>query len=416
MIKRKANTLLVAVLFLSLCSKAQYHYTASLDTVKATGFYSVTITPELSSCLKTDLSDLRITDVAKKQNIPFIIDAPYGKQTVERSLFDQKIIKKITKDENTILIIENEKKYELANFVIQLKSAAAERTASLSGSDDSVHWYVILDSLLIHKSGEYDPGSHSQRINFPESNYKYFRFVIHNGVKEPLNILKAGSSGTDSPFETSEFIIVNPPPAFSQIDSAGYSLITITNGRPFHITKIRLNIAGPWLYKRQAKIFTETTPGLLATWNSNSHASITISSDSFSGYSIPFLKSATFYVLINNGDNPPLKIASISTEQTRRNVIAQLEAGVSYSLLLDDPQATAPNYDLQHFRERIREITPISTNKITSIPSLAEIRKKRLANWWIWPALATAVILLALLAWRLTTDMKKKGNSQQNNI
>lgn len=223
MTRTRANILLAVVLFLSLCSRAQYRYTALLDTVKATGFYNISITPELSSYLKNDLSDLRIVD-DKKQPVPFFIDMAYSGQEIETALFDQKITKKETWDENTVLVVENERKIELSNFIIQLKSAAAERTASLSGSNDSIHWFVILDSLLLHKSGEYDDASHSQRINFPASDYKYFRFIIYNGKKEPLNILKVSAYNAGSPFNITDYNFRNPSPVISQTDSGGYSL------------------------------------------------------------------------------------------------------------------------------------------------------------------------------------------------
>jgi hypothetical protein len=408
MIRTRANILLAAILFLSLFSKAQqYHYTALLDTVKATGFYHIVITPELSSYLKPDLSDLRIVN-EKKQNIPFIVYIPYGEKAIDPVLFDQKILKKENTKDKTILTIENERTQELSHFIVKLKSAAAERTASLSGSDDNTHWFVILDSLLLHRSGEYDSASHSQRINFPQSNYKYFRLIINNWKKEPLNILHVGSYGIDSPFETPEFVFANPVPAFSQRDSAGYSLVTITNDRPFHINKIKLNIAGTWLYQRQAKLFTKLKPGLAATWNTHGHAGFTLSSDQFSGYPIPPFKSKVFYLLINNGDNPPLKITSVTTEQVKRRVIAQLEGGASYSLLLDNPQATAQDYDLEHFRDRIPENTVITVKKITALPQMENLApKKHVPNRWIWPAIILIVLLLALLAWKLTTDMKK---------
>jgi hypothetical protein len=268
---------------------------------------------------------------------------------------------------------------------------------------------VILDSLLLQKSGEYDSASHSQRINFPPGNYKYFRLTIYNGKKEPLNILSVRSSSGSSPFDIPGFIVINPSPVFSQTDSGGYSLIKITNIRPFHITKIKLSMKGSLFYKRQVKLFTEIKPGLIETWSSESLASFTMSSDDFSGYTISLLKSAIFYLLIENGDNPPLKIASISTEQINRRVIAQLEKGKTYSLLLDNPAATAPDYDLQHFRERITDIIPIKIQSIIALPQPETVAAKKQADkWWIWPVIILVVLLLAILAWKLTTDIKRQ--------
>ena len=409
MTRKKANILLTIVIFLSLHTEAQFRYTALLDTVKATGFYSIAITPELSSYLKTDLSDLRIVD-EKKQPVAFITEIPYSRKAIHEILFDQKIIQKETIDSKTILVIENAGKSKLSNFIIELRSAAAERTASLSGSDDNVTWYAILDSLLLHRSGDYDNASHSQRINFPPSNYKYFKLTINNDKKAPLSILNLTSSDISSIIDITQFFFNNPPPSFSQIDSSGYSLIKIINNRPFHVSTIKLGISDPWLYKRQAKLFTEIKSGLQETWNSYNHTTITLSSDEFSGHTIPLLKSRIFYLLIENGDNPPLKIDSISTGQKKRGVIAQLEMGREYSLLLDNPHAIAPDYDLQHFKDRIPDNVALKIKSITALPQPETVSvKKNIDKWWIWPAIILVIILLAILAWKLTKDIKKNN-------
>ena len=150
MTRKKANILLATVIFLSLGAGAQFRYSALLDTVKATGFYTISITPELSSYLKTDLSDLRIVD-EKKQPVPFIIDIPLQKPKNRVISNYSEYHKERKSNEKTTLVIENPGKYELSNFIIELKSAAAERTASLSGSDDNKNWFVILDSLLLRQ-------------------------------------------------------------------------------------------------------------------------------------------------------------------------------------------------------------------------------------------------------------------------
>jgi hypothetical protein len=415
MTKRKANILLATIIFLSLGAGAQFRYTALLDTVKATGFYDIPITPVLSSYLKTDLSDLRIVD-EKKQPVPFIIDIPNKNQKIEPLLISQNIIKKENVNEKTTLVIENPGRFELSNFIIELKSAAAERTASLSGSDDTKNWFVILDSLLLRRSGEYDAASHSQRINFPPGNYKYFKLTVYNGKKAPLNVLSLKSSGGSSPFDLPGFVATNPPPSFSQVDSGGYTLIKITTNRPYHIDKIRPVINGSMFYKRQAKVFTEIKPGILETWNNQSLASFTISSDQFSGYTMPLFKSAIFYLLIENGDNPPLQIDSISTEQINKRIIAELLKGRTYTLLLDNRTATAPNYDLVHFRERIRDIHSINIQNIIALPRETIPAKKQADKWWIWPVIILVLLILSILAWKLTADMKRTREDKAERI
>jgi hypothetical protein len=410
MTRKKADILLAFFLFLSLCSKAQYRYSALLDTVKSTGFYHIAITPELSSYLKTDLSDLSILD-EKKQPVPYIIDSDQPVNSVCPMPFSIHLIRKETIGSKTIALIENTDRGLMSSFIIEIKNADAERSASLSGSDDNSNWFVVVDSFLLEKSTGENNHNHFQKIKFTACDYKYLKLTINNGNKEPLNVIAVSSPEFPFFLFIASPVFANPAPTFSQTDSAGYSLVKITNAQPFHMSRIQFTIKGPWLYKRPAKLFTEIKAGLDQTWNSRDHATMTISSDEFFGYSIPLLKAGTFYLLIKNGDNPPLKIATVSTEQMRRKVLTQLEAGVNYSLLMDNPEARPREYDLQHFRNVIIDSTAIIVGKITALPQTeSSTPKKQLSNRWVWPAIILIVALLALLSWKLTSDMKKKGS------
>lgn len=406
--KRSRIIFLISSTLISLCLNAQFRYSASLDSVRQTGFYSIAVTPELSSYLKPDLGDLRITD-EKKEWVPFIIESPFHKRSHATVVVDQKIILKENKDRETVLVIENNEKLELSDFVFELKNAAAERTGSLSGSDDNKNWYVILDSLLLRKSDEYSETSHRQRINFPASTYRYFKLKVYNNKREALNILNAGSTGPVSLIDALPPFFINPEPSLLQIDSSNYSLIKIMLDRPYQINMLRPVITKPWLYKRQAKLFTQIKNSLSESWYSHPNHNITISSDEFDGHSFPVLKSDTLYLLIENGDNPPLHISSIETGVINRNVIAFLEKGKSYTLLLDNPAATAPVYDLEHFKDRIPSHSSINVKQISALPAEPVALQKQPFKKWIWPSIILVIVLLSFMTWKLTSDMKKSS-------
>lgn len=406
---KKHNIILVVALILFLHSSAQFKYSAGVEPVKETGFYSIPITPELGSYLKTDLGDLRIVD-EKKQYVPYIINIPFEKQIQDAVVSDQKIINKSTIGSKTVIITENPEKKELSDFSIELKSAAAERTGSVSGSDNNKDWFVILDSFILQASGEYVKSTHSQSVHFPASNYKYFRLIIHNEEKKPLNIIRIGSSMTPSLMDSAEHAYLkNPSPAFFQKDTNQYSLLTIAFPRPFQVNKVQLSFSGQAFYKRKAKLFTKLNGSLSSTWYSHEHHNMVISSDVFSGYSIPAIKTDTLYILIENGDNLPLKASLISTELINTNVIVQLEKDKAYTLLLDNPDAIKPEYDLEEFKDSITTYTPVAIKSIVPLARPETDIKKQTNKQWIWPVIILVGAILSFLTWKLATDMKKNA-------
>ena len=406
MTSKRVNIILAAALLLSMGLNAQFRHSALLDTVKETGFYSISVTPELASYLKTDLSDLRIID-EKKQWVPYITEAPFHKKSHTPVLFYQKVMLKENKDSQTNLVIENDEKIELSDLILELKNAAAERVGSLSGSDDYKNWFVILDSLMIRKSEEYSDTSHRQQINFPASTYKYFKLTVYNNKRYPLNILNVLTSAPESFLDTIPSSFRNPQPKFAQKDSGHYSLVTIMFEKPFQINGVHLRVSAPWFFKREAKLFTHLDNSLPATWSGISHDTLTMSSDDFSEHYIRRLKTDTLYVLIENGDNPPLQISSVTTSLINRNIIAHLEKGKSYSLLVDDPGARAPVYDLEHFKDRIHTPKLVSISNITGLqPEVIQAQTQN-GRRWIWPVIILVIVVLGALTWKLASDMKK---------
>lgn len=406
--KRNKIILLIYSSLISVCLNAQFKYSASLDSVGQSGFYSIAVTPELSSYLKPDLSDLRIID-EKKEWVAFLVDIPYERRTHHELLYRQKMISKTNTDSTTIIVIDNPVKEKVSNLVFELKNAAAERMGSLSGSDNGKDWFVILDSLLLQQSDEYADTSNQQRINFPAGTYKYLKLTVYNNKREPLNIIQVSSSMPAPSIDTIQRYFINPTPKFLQIDSGNYSLVKIMPDRPFQIAMIKLVISNPSFYKRKAKLFTALKNNLAATWFSNTHYGITISSDHYSGYDIRLMKSDTLYLLIENGDNPPLHISSIETGVINRNVIAFLEKGKSYTLLLDNHSATAPVYDLEHFKDRIPSHSSIKVKQISALPEEPVASQKQSFKKWVWPVIILVIVLLSFMTWKLTTDMTKRG-------
>jgi hypothetical protein len=406
MINQRCSILFLTLFLLPFLSSGQFRHSAKLAAVNETGFYRIAITPDLSSYLLPNLADLRIVD-EMNQPVPYITEASSDRDLPGPVYTSQSIITNLANDSTTLLVIGNDGRQELSNFAIELKSASAERTATLTGSDNNKDWFVVLDNVLVYNPADNSSPTHFQYIKFPPSSYRFFRLNIRNGTKAPLNIIKV-STLLPSSTQSVEDHILNPSARFVQEDRQGFTVIKIYPGNKYHVDNIKLVESRSSLFKRAARIYSSIDSNLRRTWSASAHHSFIFSSDNLAGESFRTLQADSFFVLIGNGDNPPLKIKNVVTAQARRSVVAQFEKGGLYRLLLNDPAAFAPKYDLEEFKSRIPSILPsLEIISIDKLPLVAtQPPGKKIEKWWIWPVLILVIAILCLLAWKLTTDMR----------
>jgi hypothetical protein len=112
---------------------------------------------------------------------------------------------------------------------------------------------------------------------------------------------------------------------------------------------------------------------------------------------------------IDNGDNAPLTIRGAEFVVPLRRVVFKLkpEPGASYRLLLGNPRAEAPSYDIEALRREVLAYSAIPAVAGALAPNPDYHR--RALDWaggvsstaWVWGALIVAVAVLLLLTVRL---------------
>ena len=416
-INKKASLSFACLLCSVIALAQEYHYKAALDSVKATGFYQLEISPEISSHIKIDFSDIRIAD-DKGKWIPHIVNTPLP--SLLQPLFKEFpiIYNTIIDSGRSELIIENKGSTILVNYIklksinemlLFIKNASVSRYASLSGSNDKIHWFIIAENILLAKNYETTENYFINSIKFDFSDYHYFKLVINNANAAPLNIMKAGSY-SDLAYQKITYSIPNPNPFIHQTDSSnGRSYILVKNNTAFHIDRINVLASGAKFFERSADLFLAENDSTGKGINFNSLASFKISSKGTNEFDIKKINAKSFYIVIENKDNPPLKINSISTKQHINNIVTYLEKDKRYYLLTNNETASEPDYDLAIFKDSI----PKNINAI-GIGPFIKVRNSHLALlkntkniWWLWPSIICAIFMLAFLSWKLLRDLKK---------
>ena len=403
--KRNSLLFFLTLYAFNLLQAQNFNIKAGISKVPASGFYKISVNPDLSAHAKADLSHIRIVNQQNKQT-PYIVQQG-SPSLADNSFRKLHIISNVTDKKNTVLTLEN-KTSGTDQLYLLMANTAVERYASVSGSNDQKNWFIIDDQILLHNSDDQHTGHFFQTIQFPFSRYAYLKLEIHNEHTDPLNILECGTftNVVEKPVAYQQ----NPEPAFSQKDSNdGSSYIFITNKEPYLTERISYLVKGPKFFNRPASVFA---------WSDKDRQKQLLASTTIyatqSSFTLNPSKDQKLLLMIENGDNPPLRLISLYTEQPVRYLVSYLEANEEYKILADNMQATAPIYDHSQFKHSIPKALP-SIRYTAPVPAVnaLSIKPAEGLNQWLWPMIIAGIFVLGFLTFKLVKDIRQNESSNK---
>jgi hypothetical protein len=399
-IKAAFLTLLCLILTFSGLAQKSFRYQALVNKVDSSGFYNISLQPDLIAKSKGDLSDIRLTD----QNGSFVsyIKSSQGPRVgvIKFHAFHQ-VSSELSTDTGTTFIVEPDQAKPINLLYLKLKNAEVDRRINVSGSDDMKHWYAIKEGVKLEEGLLNDDGTSMQPLSLPASSYHYLKFLVNDKNKARIKFLAAGVY-IHLPVKNPYLPVTDA--AIIKKDSDKTTVVTIRLNDFYLIDLFHLKINSPKYYKRKVMVyqFDDEHRELIGyddlTSNSNSDLPIT-------------LKSNHIQLEIINGDNRPLDIGEIKLFQKDQAITAYLEAGRSYKLLAGDKNAKAPEYDLRFFADSIRDLVP----EISHGPVMKNIAfgvqpviVKRDYSILIWAAIIIALLVLSLLTWKMAGEVTNR--------
>lgn len=404
--KRGRRVLAVIVLILSSLygSGQSFAWKSAVDTVSQTGFYSITLSLEWLAYLKSDLSDIRIRD-GQGGAVPFLIRPHQIEQ--RRRLINFPVLKNSTDSTATTLELDAGAYQGTDRLYLLIGNTAVERYASLSGSNNGTQWFIIDENLLLQNGADDNNDQFVQLLRFPFIRYRYLKLRIDNSRTDPLMVSEAGTYA-DTAIKPYAGLPLQPPTTYRQKDSSdGYTYIWAHTKLPYPVESVLLKLSGPKYYIREIAVYKGVTQNgaLLAS------AKIRTAEEAF--IELPGAKTADLLMTIRNGENPPVVVTALSTQCSRRELIAYLEKDKSYILVGGNGSVQPPDYDLKNFQDSIPpRMVQLALGRVTpNDPSEAGPVPK--TQWWIWLSVAVMLAVLSGLTLRLLGEMnkeKKGGN------
>ena len=145
-----ALLILLSGLAKSTLAQHTFKYKADLEAPKQSGFYKISLQPNLLAQCKDGLADLRIIG-QQKSFVPYV--KLESLPSVKENFINFPILQNTQdKDSITTLVVENASPLLIRSLWLRLKNTAVSRSADLQGSDDNLNWFAIKEDIFLQQS------------------------------------------------------------------------------------------------------------------------------------------------------------------------------------------------------------------------------------------------------------------------
>jgi|GEM_PF-653377 len=407
-LKNKPVTILVISFLLLLpifvmAQQNKFRYKADVAKIDSDGVYRIELQPRFTAKnIQTDLSDIRLIDESGK-SIAFKIVVDSDESSLPTFIKFAEL-KQETPDTNTIYIADAGSQQGIDNLWLQLKNTQVNRRANLSGSDNLKDWFAIKEGIELQSAGFGNEPEYEQAINFPLSKYRYFRLQIDNKHHDPLKIIRSGIYINRGNLPQVKYFPL-PAAKYSFRNDKNSSIYSVTLDDKYFIDGLNINVGAPKYYSRLAIVHSGNTS------NSKYPNTISLSSANQGGTFLTAEKSNHIEFEIRNDDDTPLSITGVVPLYLERSLVAYLEKGHKYALLVADSTASEVSYDLTFLHSRPTSQFPVIQHfAVYQNPAFEKtiVIKKRDYTFLIWAAIGISMIILGLLTWRMVKEVNLK--------
>jgi hypothetical protein len=408
-IRRKIKTIALSIAGLLLCTVAvaqqnKFRYKADVGKVDSSGVYSIRLSPKfIARSTSKEFSDIRLMDESDRFVAYSVVDTSYVGSIQTFMLFSE-VKQKIVSDSSAAYIADADKQGSISQLWLTFKNTAVDRLANLSGSDDLQHWYAIKEGIEIQGSADNSRTEYEQVLNFPRSNYRYYRVQMNNRKNDPVKIIRSGVYTSISPAPHTYRI---KPIAVTAKDGQRKTSYFITFDDSFDLFSIQPIVSSVKPYNRAVNVYDIGKKDEQKIYEGR------ISSFSPPNFIPCQAKTNRVRIDIMNGDDSPLIFKDVVAWARRRYAVAFLEKGHQYYLLTGDSTASMVSYDLTFLHSKpLSQIPVISHSAVYKNPAFASFRVTVKHNYTpaIWGAIIVVLLILSLLTWRMIKELSSGPN------
>ncbi len=408
-------------LFILLFASSLYaqRFQASLSSVDTSGFYKLEIPLEIMKEAENG-DDFLLTN-EKGDGVAYVL-RNLSALTFNRSY--QRYKSTISQTEKSTQIVVETNKRPIDHFYIETKNSDVVKNGFILGSDDSKKWFNVRDEILFNPASKTDTRVFL-KIDFPKSNYRFYKVIINDSVSAALNIISANYILIDTVeiCNTIEARIEDFKYDKSSRDTTRLSMLLSEN---VFINDINIYVSAPRFFNREVQMYRSKQPiealqgvrrkkkGRLA--RKPSYVSYHLKSTDNQQSTLQLDgRYDSVYMDIINGNNLPLSIDSLTFTASRCELVAYLEGKSTYTLSYGGIPDGQGVYDLSfaaHLPQTIQGLGISSISVLNQIEQLQEKEKSAfkifIEEYGILIIIFVAILVILSISYRLVKDKKEE--------
>lgn len=400
---KKYISLCLFILFVS-ANYAQSVWQADIQSVDESGYFNIELDQyAIAHSGSIELTDIRILNKDNKE-VPYFIRPVNPVREIAR--FESYDLKDSSiRDSLNVIIVDNNKKENIKRFYVVVKAADVNKYATIRGSDDLKNWYIVKQKTGISNLSYAQPDNEEVLVlDFPQGNYKYYEITLESNQGSPLDIIKVGKIENSSIY--AQFTEINLGRFFAE-ERENKTYISFPDQQEiYRVNKLEFKVNNSAYYLRHASV-TDTISGKRTGFDLSSK-----NDNSFFIKNFPLGKHSI--IVIENDNNPPLKIDSIRAYGLNRYLCAYLEQGKEYHIHIGVKNMPLPKYDIEHFQADIPVDLPIlKMANLRSIPDDEVVAPKRELSlieqpFFLWGVIIVIGLFLTFICMKMVKEMKKR--------
>ncbi|MBL4586719.1 MAG: DUF3999 family protein [Flavobacteriales bacterium] len=371
----KVNLILFfTLLYLTAFGQLKNYECAQELTGVSEQWHTVILPDSVFKNVSNSLSDIRIIGIRATNDT---VEVPYILQISEEKIERKEIgFKKLNRSNNAkghFFTFEIPTETPINRIILSFDEDNFDRKIQLEGSNGQREWFGIVVNYRIVSIKNELTDYRFTTVKFPRSKYRYLRLLIKG--KDDPKLLEAKIIdrktilGEHRTYSTNSLKI-------EQNKRKDRTLVSAKMEFHARIDRMEIKVADTIDFYRPVTIQYATDSIKTADgwkWRYTTLTTGTLSSLEENTFSFPGRITDRIRILINDGDNEPLSVKSITVKGRVHTLMARFPQAKSYHLLYGNRLASAPNYDLDHFPDRIQKRRLLSNS---------ETSKESRKNWW----------------------------------